>query len=249
MISYLRFLSGRQRTREANRHLGMTLAFVAGAVNAGGFLAVARYTSHMTGILSSIADSLAVHESRAALAGVASWLSFVAGAGTCAMLVNWSRRKGLQSQYASSLLLEASLLLCFGLLGANLTAAGRLFVPAAVLLLCFMMGLQNAMITKISDAEIRTTHMTGNSTDLGIELGKLLYHNADPALEPRVLANRHKLSVHARLIGLFVLGGFIGAHGFKHLGFAATLPLAALLFVLAVVPILDDLSPAAAAVR
>ena len=36
------------------------------------------------------------------------------------------------------------------------------------------MGLQNAIMTKISKAEIRTTHMTGVVTDIGIELGRLL---------------------------------------------------------------------------
>lgn len=48
-------------------------------------------------------------------------------------------------------------------------------VPLTVALLCFVMGLQNAMITKISKAEIRTTHVTGLVTDIGIEIGKSLY--------------------------------------------------------------------------
>jgi len=33
-------------------------------------------------------------------------------------------------------------------------------VPATVMLLCFVMGLQNAVISKLSRAEIRTTHIT-----------------------------------------------------------------------------------------
>jgi uncharacterized membrane protein YoaK (UPF0700 family) len=65
-------------------------------------------------------------------------------------------------------MLEALLLLCFGLLGANLEQHRWLFVPATVALLCFAMGLQNAMITEISKAEIRTTHVTGLVTDIGI---------------------------------------------------------------------------------
>ena len=56
----MRHLVGRARTRHANRQLGVLLAFVAGAVNAGGFLAIRRYTSHMTGVLSGIADDLAL---------------------------------------------------------------------------------------------------------------------------------------------------------------------------------------------
>lgn len=239
MIAYLRFLSGRERTREANRHLGMTLAFVAGAVNAGGFVAVGRYTSHMTGVLSSIADNLVMNETRAALSGLAAFVAFLCGAGTSAILINWTRRKELQSQYASSLMLEGALLLTFGVMGANV-AAGPFFVPATVLLLCYLMGLQNAIITKISGAEIRTTHMTGNTTDLGIELGKLLYWNRGQDSQ-KVVANRDKLRIHGALIGLFVLGGVAGAHAFKRIGFAATIPLALLLFAVAAVPVLDDL--------
>ncbi|MFX1764116.1 YoaK family protein [Paraburkholderia sp. A1RI-2L] len=53
-----------------------------------------------------------------------------------------------------------------------------------VALLCYVMGVQNAMITKISRAERRTTHMTGIVTDLGIELGKGLYWNRYRLLRP-----------------------------------------------------------------
>ena len=54
----LQQLAARERTRQRNRQLGALLAFMAGAINAGGFLAVQRYTSHMTGVVSSIADDL-----------------------------------------------------------------------------------------------------------------------------------------------------------------------------------------------
>ena len=92
-------------------------------------------------------------------------------------MVNFGRRRGLSSAYALPLLAEAVLMLCFGLMGAWLAALPGLFVPATVMLLCLMMGLQNAVITKLSNAEIRTTHMTGVVTDIGIELGKLFYWN------------------------------------------------------------------------
>lgn len=243
VIAYLRFLAGRERTHESNRHLGLTLAFIAGAVNAGGFLAVSQYTSHVTGILSSIADNLALGRAPLVLAGLSAWLAFLIGSAASAMLINWARRKELRSQYALALMAEATLLLAFGLMGANLAAFVELFSPATVLLLCFMMGLQNAIITKLSGAEIRTTHMTGNTTDLGIELGKLLYWNRDKAAPAKVLANREKLKIHAEMIGLFVFGGFLGAHGFKRVGFAATIPLACALFAIAAVPVWDDLAP------
>src|SRR5205807_9288778 len=128
----------------------------------------------------------------------------------------------LHSEFAMSLMVEAMLMLLFGVLGANLKLLVEFFVPATVLLLCYLMGLQNAIITKVSHAEIRTTHMTGNTTDLGIELGKLFYWNLDGSSAERVVANREKLRVHAALIGLFVLGGVAGALGFKHVGYSST---------------------------
>lgn len=243
MIRYLRFLSGRERTEEANRHLGLTLAFVAGAVNAGGFLAVARYTSHMTGVLSTIAEELALARPSLAAAGAASFAAFIAGAATSAVLINWARRRRLQSEFALALMLEASLLMLFGLLGARLDSLHSGFVHATVLLLCFLMGLQNAIITKVSGAIIRTTHMTGNATDLGIELGKLLYWNADKSAPDQVRANRERLGIHASLIALFTLGGVVGAVGFKRVGYGVVVPLAALLMLIAVVPVWEDLSP------
>lgn len=240
---YFRSLTGKNRSAGADRQLGFSLAFVAGATNAGGFLAVRQYTSHMSGVVSAIADQAALGDLSLVLAGIGSLISFLLGAASSAVLVNWGRRRQLHSQYASPLLLEAVLLLCFGLLGSHLALWETLFVPATVVLLCFIMGLQNAMITKLSGAEIRTTHMTGIVTDIGIELGKLLYRNSlrSELSAPFVRANRAKLKVHGTMLTMFFVGGVTGAMGFKRIGYASTVPLAAVLIVLAIVPLVDDL--------
>ena len=237
----LQQLAARARTRQRNRQLGGLLAFMAGAINAGGFLAVQRYTSHMTGVVSSIADDLVLGQGLLVLAGVGSLLAFIAGAAVTAILINWARRRQMQGEYALSLLLEAALLLVFGLLGANLNELIEVFMPTTVLLLCFMMGLQNAIVTKISQAEIRTTHMTGVITDLGIELGRLLYWNRShtPGGEP-VRANRDRLRILSLILGLFFAGGLVGAWAFKTVGYGAVLPLAAVLAVVALPPLLHD---------
>jgi uncharacterized membrane protein YoaK (UPF0700 family) len=243
-FQFLHRLTSTRRTRRANRQLGAVLAFVAGAVNAGGFLAVQRYTSHMTGIVSAIADDLAVGSFALALAGLVSLAAFIAGAATTALLVNWAHRRDLPSKYALALLLEAMLLLLFGLVGANLKSLQYLLVPTAVLLLCFIMGLQNATVTKISQAEIRTTHMTGVITDLGIELGRLLYWNRNPEGNSIhfVQANRDRLAIHATILGLFFAGGVVGAMAFKAMGFSATIPIALLLIAMAAPSVVADLS-------
>jgi uncharacterized membrane protein YoaK (UPF0700 family) len=242
-IEYLRGFARPQRTDQNNRRLGRWLAFIAGAANAGGFLAVGQYTSHMSGIVSALADNFAVGDFGLIVAGLSSLAAFIAGAATSAIMINWGRRRRAHSEYALPLMLEAVLLLCFGLLGSNLENNRFLFVPATVGLLCYVMGLQNAIITKISKAEIRTTHMTGIVTDIGIELGKLFYWNVSesgPGVTA-VRADRSRLRLLASLLGMFFIGGLAGALGFKYVGFISTLPLSAMLVVLAVVPLMDDL--------
>src|SRR5688500_3296997 len=105
-INYARRLTGRQREAGGNRQLGMMLALVAGAANAGGYVAVHQYTSHMTGIVAAMADHVATGALHLVLAGLAALVAFVAGAASCALIVNFGRRRGLHSLYALPLLFE-----------------------------------------------------------------------------------------------------------------------------------------------
>jgi uncharacterized membrane protein YoaK (UPF0700 family) len=237
-MHYLRALTSPHRTDISNRRLGRSLAFVAGAVNAGGFFAVGQYTSHMSGIVSALADNAALGQMTLILAGLASLAAFFLGAATSAVLINWGRRRGAHSRYALPLVLEAALLLAFGLAGARLAAQGH--IEATVALLCFVMGLQNAIVTKISLAEIRTTHVTGLVTDIGIELGKLFYWNGGASAADKVVADRGRLCLLSSLLAMFLIGGLAGAFGFKYLGFIATVPLAVMLLSMAVIPFIDD---------
>ncbi len=234
-----------QRSPGANFRLGLVLSFVAGATNAGGFLAVGRYTSHMTGIVSSVADDVVLGHLDLALAGLACLVAFLLGAMSTAIMVNWGLRQHLRSSFGLPLMLESLALLVFGLFGAAIAAWSQVFLPVTVVLLCFIMGLQNAVITKISKAEIRTTHITGLVTDIGIELGKWVYLNRLHEPSP-VRANRERLRIHVSLVLGFLLGGLLGAWGFKHVGYVTTVPLAAMLWLLSLRPLLEDLRGRAA---
>ncbi|PIF28371.1 uncharacterized membrane protein YoaK (UPF0700 family) [Acidovorax sp. 56] len=238
----LRHLTGHHRTVTTNRVLGLLLAFNAGAVNAGGFLVVHMYTSHMTGFLSSLADNLVMGNMKLVLGAVGALWAFLSGAGSTAIMVNWARHHRLRGTYALPLLLEAVLLLLFGLMGA-ITLGWRtpFSVPLTVLLLAYLMGLQNAVVTKMSSAQIRTTHMTGVVTDLGIEMGKMLYWNrSGTAPDRHVHANRERLRLMAGLMGMFLMGGLVGAAGFKHVGFIFVVPLALVLLTLSLPPLWAD---------
>ncbi len=238
----LSHLTGLHRTHATNRMLGLLLAFNAGAVNAGGFLLLARYTSHMTGFTSQVADSLVMGDMPLLLGALGAIVSFLAGAATAAIQINWGRQYRLRHLYALPLLLEAALMLPFGLMGAiTLEWTTPFAVPLTVLLLSFIMGVQNAVASKVSGGKIRTTHMTGNFTDLGIEIGKALYWNRNRSEADRVRPNLQRVRLFGGLILAFVLGGMAGAAGFKYVGFICVLPLAALLLWLSLPAYLDDL--------
>jgi uncharacterized membrane protein YoaK (UPF0700 family) len=182
-IAVLRSLASVERTQVANIRLASVLAFIAGSINAGGFLAVRQYTSHMSGIVSAMADNIALANYALVLAGLAAVTSFIAGAMLCAIVTHWGGRLLLHSRYALALVIESALLVAFSIRGSAWDQHKLLPIPMTVSLLCFIMGFQNAIITRISNAEIRTTHITGMVTDIGIELGKLMYLNLSPSAQ------------------------------------------------------------------
>ncbi|WP_042413334.1 YoaK family protein [Comamonas aquatica] len=241
----LRHLTNRHRAPSTNMALGLLLAFNAGAVNAGGFLILGMYTSHMTGFASQLADGLVLGNGKLLLNALGAILAFMTGAAVCAVLVNWGRQRQLYSVYALPLMLEALMLFPFGLMGTvTLNWNTPFAVPLTVLLLSFMMGLQNAVGSKTSGGSTRTTHMTGNFTDLGMELGKALFwrrqRRQSATALPTVQHDWRRMRMTAGLIAMFVLGGITGALGFKHIGFFCVVPLALLLLALSVPPFLRD---------
>ncbi|SEL94686.1 Uncharacterized membrane protein YoaK, UPF0700 family [Roseateles sp. YR242] len=221
-----------------NLALGVLLAFNAGAVNAGGFLLLQRYTSHMTGFASQIADGLALKHPSMTATAVGAIVSFAAGAALTAALVNFARRQGIRAVYALPLVLEAALLMSFGLMGSLALSSGSAhYFPPTVLLLSFIMGLQNAVGSKSSGGSIRTTHMTGNVTDLGMELGKLLYWNRSGGGARPVVSDKERLQRSGGLLLAFIAGGIAGATGFQSAGFIFVVPLAMALLLLAAMPL------------
>ena len=241
-VNLSRHLTGADRTESGNRRLGYLLAFVAGAINAGGFLAVQQYTSHMTGIVSQVADLIALGQYRMAGFGLVCLCAFVSGAACTSFLVNYARSRQLESEYAIPLLLEAALLLTFGILGAGIAQVNGGFVTIIIVLLCFVMGLQNAVITKISGAVIRTTHVTGIATDLGIDLGKALFRKVGrPTTTAEIPPVTRRTPMLAMLLVTFLVGGLAGAIGFQTIGYAATVPLAFALIAATIMPVYDDI--------
>jgi uncharacterized membrane protein YoaK (UPF0700 family) len=186
---------------------------------------------------------LALSNFSAVFIGIALLLAFTWGAATTALIVNWGHRKKIHSEFALPLLLESLFLLIFGVVGARSDLHASDTVPVIALLLCFVMGLQNAIITKVSKAEIRTTHMTGIVTDIGIEIGKLIYWNKSKTanLKGTVKANREKLRAHSSIFSMFLLGALSGAISFKKVGYISVMPISFSLMLIAGLQIHRDI--------
>jgi uncharacterized membrane protein YoaK (UPF0700 family) len=196
----------------------------------------------MTGVVSSMADNLAVGDLATALAALAMMLSFLGGAFACTTLISFGQRHRMRSRYALTLAAEAALMLVFGFMGNRLEQQTEFTLPTTVVLLCFIMGMHNAVTSIISGAAVRTTHLTGTVTDIGIELSRLAYVNVhNKRGRARILADRKKLTLLLLILAAFLGGGVVGALGFKHIGFKLTVPLAGFLCFLAARPLLLEL--------
>ena len=214
------------------RALCYIMSLLAGAINAGGFFAVQRYTSHITGAMSGAADAAFLGDWEGALVPLTVVIAFLLGAAHSNWTILWAKRHRFRSGYGLSMWLESFYLLVFGLLGVALSHYGKIFGPPTLLLLCFIMGMHNTVLTVLSGSVIRSTHMTGTVTDLGIELSKVLYYRrSDNPRLPDVRVNKPKMRLLLTLLAAFSCGGLIGAWGYHHLGYHFTLPVSALLLL------------------
>ena len=233
-------LTARSRSPRSNWQLASLLAFTAGAADVSGFLSLKQFTSHMSGVVAAMAADLDLRGLNAMTRPATILGCFLAGAAFCALVINWERRRDRESLFAVPVLVEAFLLALLAL------PAASHHMWFALCLLSFSMGLQNAIITKISHAEIRTTHVTGMITDIGIEIGRALYWNRS-VRQPAVHSDRRHLLLLSLLVGLFFTGGAFGAFGYPHFGFLVLLPIAVFLAIFTIAPISADIRSAAVA--
>ncbi|MEE7447376.1 hypothetical protein MRF4_05880 [Methylobacterium radiotolerans] len=221
---------GETRTPEADRALALSLAGVAGALNTAGFYAVGLYASNMTGNVSAISDRTGTGDLiLAAQAGLLVIL-FVLGAATATLLIRRRRRRSRAGAYAYGVCAEAILLVAVGLLVLPLHEPAR--SHALVLGLSFVLGLQNAAVTKISEARVRTTHVTGMITDIGIEFARWLDRGA-PGADTLRAHDPVRLRLYLSTVGAFLAGGVVGVVAYRLVGVALLFAAAAILAALA----------------
>lgn len=234
MLRQIIQLTGKNRNANNNVILGIILAFIAGAVNAGGFFMVNNYTSHVTGLMSSAALNISMAEYLNAFLILFYISCFVLGATFTSIITLLAKRRHLNSQYAIPLTLESLIIMSLALVWIFTDIK----VPYFIASLCFLMGLQNALITKASSAIVRTTHISGMATDLGIEIGKYLFLKNDLESE----SNLNDAKRHLTIIFSFFVGGVVGAISAQYIGIYTFLALATLLFLISMPTVFKDLT-------
>lgn len=212
-------------TLQAARRRWMILAFMSGMINAGGFLACGRFVTHVTGFAAFIGIDVANGEYALAIGMLVVPVFFLLGSFVSGGLVDVRIRDGKEPRYDLVMLMITSALI-ISTVGGNLGLFGTFRDENAVqadigliILLCFASGLQNALISTSSGAVIRTTHLTGLTTDLGIGLAKAI--GAQGAEErPAELVNN---KIRVGLIVSFVTGSAVGTWAFLRLEYWAFL--------------------------
>lgn len=202
--------------REAeNRPLGVDIrlaalfAAAAGAVNAAGFLATGYFSANMTGNVSAFSDELALGRYEPARFLLALLAAFIAGAFVSGVVIELGRKTRQPGIYAMGILAEAGLLLALGLADISDPTFGHgISLPTG---LSFAMGLQNAATTRISNARVRSTHVSGMATDVGLGIAALLAGTADPTSAGR-------LQLYGVTLGAFLVGGIFGALVYQQIG-------------------------------
>ena len=250
-------LSARAYSFRQKSKLAISLSWIAGYANVVILLVCGTVVSHATGNTAHIATEAVNHSLAAALTPAFLVLCFFCGAVASACMTETAGRRGWRSKYLLPVTVEALLLtiLAMGLAHHHVVSpleSGMWHFLTGVA--SFAMGLQNATVTEISGAVVRTTHLTGVVTDLGLEGVRFVNFLRDRMRGRRWqragrvlrISQRHpsamRLALLASIFGSFLFGSIIGAIGYYYVpAFAMLAPVAFLAFIV----VMDRITPIA----
>jgi uncharacterized membrane protein YoaK (UPF0700 family) len=197
------------------------LCFAAGAINGSALLACERFVTHVTGTITRLGMEFGRLVIMLDFARVL--LFFIAGATSAGLLINGRAHRRKRPYFSLPLWLATGLTSAIaiaghqGWLGPFGSAVDE---PQDFVLLCvlsYAMGLQNAAVATSTGQLVRTTHLTGPATDLGVHLAELLSAEGSA----RETARQHALLRVAK-IAAYAIGAGVAvplSHAFEYLSF------------------------------
>ncbi|MEN9875532.1 MAG: hypothetical protein RLZZ529_529 [Bacteroidota bacterium] len=199
---------GKNRTFIHNLRLATLLSFVAGVVNITGVLSVKTLTTNITGHFAYFAEEIMRKDFAAAITFFVFTLIFLLGAFTSNFISEYVAKSNSNFSHIIPIALEILILAIVASFESpmNLDNFEGKNLASAML---FAMGIQNSLVTKISQSTVRTTHLTGLFTDLGIELSQLFFYKK-PEETKKLKTNIYlRISIISFFFIGCVLGGFI----------------------------------------
>lgn len=199
---------GKSRTLKHNLQIATVLSFVAGIVNVAGFLAVHQLTTNVTGDFAYFLNDFFQYRFCKAIVYLVYVLSFLFGSFVSSFIIEAVNKKTKINSYIFPVSIEILILFTIGFFGKSLIQENSNIIVCSLL---FAMGIQNALVTKISNATVRTTHLTGLFTDLGIEIAQLFFYKQPE--NRRTLFTSIKLRL--TIISFFFIGGIFGGYFYQ----------------------------------
>lgn len=222
---------GKTRTLKHNLGIASLLSFVAGIVNVAGFLAVERLTTNVTGHFAFFVDEVFKLDFWKGFIYFLYIFFFFLGSFVSNFLVELISGKNANYIYVIPTFIESIILFSVAFFGNFLISENPDLLAFCLL---FAMGLQNSLVTTISNATVRTTHLTGLFTDLGIELSQLFFYKHKEQKDKLNSSIKLRLTI----ITSFFTGGIIGGVFYTSMGIYV-LTIAATTLILGL--ILDDI--------
>ena len=197
---------GKGRTLIHNLQLASLLSLVAGIVNVTGIFALQTLTTNVTGHFAYFAQEVANSHIGRASVFLLYIIAFCAGAFCSNFLIETTARNDNRYGAAFPIGIEVFILVFIAFLPPEaLHTSGHLIACS----LLFAMGLQNALVTSLSNAVVRTTHLTGLFTDLGIELSKLIYYRQPEQQKALKGSIKLRLTIIAFFFSGCIVGGLV----------------------------------------
>lgn len=199
-------------TRPRNQVIWLLLAFQGGFMNAGGFLAVQQFVSHVTGYGTTIGVELGKKNYAGGFELMLAPIFFLFGAAYSGFLVDRRLLQGKEPHIVFGLLSVAfiNLLIYIGEYSGLLGVFGEKLIMQRdfflLFSLCFACGMQNGLFTTVTGGQVRTTHLTGPTTDVGLNLVKVFsLPESDPQRGTLAKKNWNRF----RIVMAFTLGSLV----------------------------------------
>lgn len=196
---------GKNRTFAHDLRLATLLSFVAGLVNITGVLALKTLTTNVTGHFAFFAEEIMRHDYATATTFLIFTLCFLVGSFISSFLAELVTQKNPELSHIIPITLEMMVLIGIGFLGSQ-SNISSLDGKLTAFFMLFAMGIQNSLVTNISKSTVRTTHLTGLFTDLGIELSQLFFYKKAEEVKKLKTSMFLRLSI----ITFFFMGCFSG---------------------------------------